>query len=62
MFQPRALTCHRQVAMVVRGPHAEDVLATACALDLAAAFHVEVWRSFARYVEDLLHSAESETV
>jgi len=78
---------HRQVALSIDGPRAEDILASGCALDLALAafpegmctrtmfakaeivlwrtrrsrFHLEVWRSFARYVETLLHEAESET-
>lgn len=77
---------HRQVALAVRGPQAEMILASGCALDLspaafpegmctrtmydkaeivlwrvaADAFHVEVWRSFARYVEELLRVAEVE--
>lgn len=77
---------HRQVALTVHGPRAEDILATGCALDIsiaafpvgmctrtmfakaeivlwrtgAASFHLEVWRSFARYVEALLREAESE--
>ena len=77
---------HRQVALAVHGPRAEDILASGCALDLSAAafpvgmctrtmfakaeivlwrtgaetFHIEVWRSFARYVEALLHQAEGE--
>lgn len=77
---------HRQVALSVHGPRAEDILATGCALDLsiaafpvgmctrtmfakaevvlwrigAANFHLEVWRSFSRYVEAMLREAESE--
>jgi sarcosine oxidase subunit gamma len=67
---------HRQVALSIHGPRAEEILASGCALDLALAafpegmctrtmfakaeivlwrtgpsrFHLEVWRSFARYV------------
>jgi sarcosine oxidase subunit gamma len=77
---------HRQVALSIDGPRAEEILASGCALDLALAafpegmctrtmfakaeivlwrtgrsrFHLEVWRSFARYVEGLLREAESE--
>lgn len=77
---------HRQVALAVRGPEAETILASGCALDLSLAgfpegmctrtmydkaeivlwrlapdaFHIEVWRSFARYVEELLRVAEHE--
>jgi len=77
---------HRQVALSVHGPRAEEVLASGCALDLSvaafpvgmctrtmfgkaeivlwrtvtASFHLEVWRSFAPYVEALLREAESE--
>lgn len=77
---------HRQVALSVQGPRAEDILASSCALDLserafpvgmctrtmyakaevvlwragATVFHVEIWRSFARYVEALLREAEEE--
>lgn len=77
---------HRQVGLGVRGPLAEDILASGCALDLSitafpegmctrtmfakaevvlwrtgtASFHLEVWRSFARYVEALLREAEKE--
>lgn len=77
---------HRQVALSIDGPLAEEILASGCALDLALAafpegmcartmfakaeivlwrtersrFHLEVWRSFARYVEALLREAESE--
>lgn len=77
---------HRQVALTVRGPEAEAILASGCALDLSLdafpqgmctrtmydkaeivlwrlspdVFHVEVWRSFARYVEGLLRVAEAE--
>lgn len=78
---------HRQVALSIDGPRAEEILASGCALDLALAafpedmctrtmfakaeivlwrtqgsrFHLEVWRSFALYVEALLREAESET-
>jgi len=77
---------HRQVALSVHGPRAEDILASGCALDLSVAafpvgmctrtmfakaevvlwrtgiagFRLEVWRSFARYVDALLREAESE--
>jgi sarcosine oxidase, subunit gamma len=77
---------HRQIALSVHGPRAEEILNSGCALDLSleafpqgmctrtmfakaeivlwragpAGFHLEVWRSFARYVEDLLREAESE--
>lgn len=77
---------HRQVALEIGGPRAQDILAHGCALDLALpafpvgmctrtmyhkaevvlwrkaedCFHMEVWRSFARYVEALLRDAESE--
>ena len=77
---------HRQVALVVTGPRAEEILASGCPLDLAEPafpvgactrtlfhkaevvlrrigpdrFHLEVWRSFARYVEALLIEAERE--
>jgi sarcosine oxidase subunit gamma len=77
---------HRQVALAVQGPRAEDILASGCPLDLSetgfpvgmctrtmyakaevvlwrtepAVFHVEIWRSFARYVEALLREAEDE--
>lgn len=77
---------HRQVAVVVEGPRAEQILASGCPLDLSAdafpvgactrtlfhkaevvlwrtaprRFHVEVWRSFARYVEALLIEADRE--
>lgn len=71
---------HRQIGLYVHGEQAEDALAVACPLDLAAtafpvgactrtvfgkaeivlwrreaaAFHLEVWRSFAAYVTALL--------
>lgn len=77
---------HRQIAMAVAGPRAEDILASGCPLDLALPafpvgmctrtlfhkaeivlwrlapdrFHLEVWRSFARYVEALLIEADRE--
>lgn len=77
---------HRQVALSIDGPRAEEILASGCALDLAltafpegmctrtmfakaeivlwrtgqSSFHLEVWRSFARYVEALLREAENE--
>lgn len=77
---------HRQVALLVEGRRAEDVLASGCPLDLAPAafpvgmctrtlfhkaqivlwriaperFHLEVWRSFAPYVEALLTQAASD--
>ena len=77
---------HRQVALEIVGPSAEEILSHGCALDLAPAsfpvgmctrtmydkaeivlwrtapnrFHVEVWRSFARYLEALLRDAENE--
>lgn len=78
---------HRQVALSIDGPRAQEILASGCALDLALAtfpegmctrtmftraevvlwrtqrsrFHLEVWRSFAHYVEALLREAESES-
>lgn len=77
---------HRQVALTVSGPCAEDILASGCALDLSIAafpdgmctrtmfakaeivlwrtapdrFHLEIWRSFARYVEALIRESEAE--
>lgn len=77
---------HRQVALSVNGPRAEEILSSGCALDLSltafpegmctrtmfskaeivlwrigrTGFHLEVWRSFARYIEELLREAESE--
>lgn len=77
---------HRQVAITLSGPRAEEILASGCPLDLAIGafpvgactrtlfhkaevvlwrtapdrFHIEVWRSFARYVEALLIEAERE--
>ncbi len=77
---------HRQVALEILGPCAENILSHGCALDLALSafpvgmctrtmydkaeiilwrtasdrFHVEVWRSFARYTEALLREAENE--
>ncbi|WP_447764189.1 sarcosine oxidase subunit gamma [Sphingopyxis panaciterrae] len=77
---------HRQIALSVHGPRAEEILASGCALDLSIAafpvgmctrtmfakteivlwrtgpdyFHLEVWRSFAPYLEALLREAESE--
>ena len=78
---------HRQVALSIEGPRAEEILNSGCALDLSienfpqgtcmrtmfakaeivlwragpSGFHLEVWRSFARYVEELLREAERET-
>ncbi len=77
---------HRQVALEIIGPGAEEILSHGCALDLSPTsfsvgmctrtmydkaeivvwrtapdrFHVEVWRSFARYLEALLRDAENE--
>lgn len=77
---------HRQVAITIAGPRAEEILASGCPLDLALSafpmgactrtlfhkaevvlwrtaperFHLEVWRSFARYVEALLIEADRE--
>ena len=77
---------HRQVAMLVAGPRAEEILASGCPLDVALpafpvgmctrtlfhkaeivlwrtapdTFHLEVWRSFSRYVEALLVEADRD--
>ena len=77
---------HRQVAILVAGPGAEEILASGCPLDLALpafpvgmctrtlfhkaeivlwrtapdTFHLEVWRSFSRYVEALLVEADRD--
>ena len=77
---------HRQVAIEIAGPRAEEILSSGCPLDLAPGafpvgmctrtlfhkaevvlwriapdrFHLEVWRSFARYVEALLVEADQE--
>lgn len=77
---------HRQVAVELRGPHAEWLLASQCPLPLDLAsfpigmctrtvfakvevvlwrtspetFHVEVWRSFSRYVVEMLTEVARE--
>jgi sarcosine oxidase subunit gamma len=86
--QPHSLVdvSHRQVALELRGPNAERLLASQCPLPLdldsfpvgmctrtvfakaeivlwrtgPEAFHVEVWRSFSRYVVELLTEVERE--